>query len=181
MEEIGTYQRPATARRSRPAGPVPGEDTGAFASVKIGSRALDILRLLVERAGGLVSKEEIFAAVWPNTVIEDGNLTTPISSLRRILGHGSPERTCIQIVAGHGYRFVGRIQRSKTDPPVGKSLPRISLVVLPFANLSPILARNISRTPSPHATAGLQRAHLPAAGQAVIDVLQARRRPGSAD
>jgi TolB-like protein len=112
------------------------EDSGAFAPVKIGSRALDILRLLVERADDLVSKEEIFAATWPNTVVEDGNLTTQISTLRRTLGPNGTEQTCIQTVAGRGYRFVGRVQRSETNLTGPASPPRLSIVVLPFASLS---------------------------------------------
>lgn len=122
------------------------EDGGAFVPVKIGSRALDILRLLVERADDLVLKEEIFAAVWPNTVVEEGNLTTQISALRRALGRNDAEQTCIQTVAGRGYRLIASAMRPPADLHAGatatpktavRRLPRIALVVLPFASLSP--------------------------------------------
>jgi DNA-binding winged helix-turn-helix (wHTH) protein len=66
----------------------------------IGSRALDALGVLIEGDGDLVSKDEIRAAVWPGTVVEDNNLTVQISALRRILDHGLPEGSCIQTVAG---------------------------------------------------------------------------------
>jgi DNA-binding winged helix-turn-helix (wHTH) protein len=76
---------------------------GVLVPVAVGGRALDVLGVLVERHGELLSKEEIMAAVWPKTAVEDGNLTLQISALRRILGHG-----CIQTVARRGYRLPRR-------------------------------------------------------------------------
>src|SRR5438477_1346143 len=58
------------------------------APVLIGSRALGVLGVLVERAGDLISKDEIMSAVWPDTVVEAGNLTVQISALRRVLSDG---------------------------------------------------------------------------------------------
>jgi DNA-binding winged helix-turn-helix (wHTH) protein len=95
-----------------------------FAPVRLGSRGLDILRLLVERAGELVSKEEIIAAVWPKTVVEDGNLTTQISTLRRILSQAGTEGTYIQTVAGRGYCFVAPVTRG--------DLPLTTVAAPPF-------------------------------------------------
>ena len=65
-------------------------DGGAFVPVKIGSRALDIVRILIERAGDLVLKDEIITAVWPGMVVEDSNLTVQIAALRHILRRFSP-------------------------------------------------------------------------------------------
>ena len=62
-------------------------DSGAH--IQIGSRALGVLCVLVEHAGDLVPKDEIMKAVWPETVVEDANLTVHISTLRRILGFWS--------------------------------------------------------------------------------------------
>ena len=89
----------------------------AFEPVAIGSRALDILGVLIERAGGVVSKDEIVAAVWPTTVVEDSNLTVQISALRRVLDRGRANGSCIQTVPGRGYRFAARVTRCGTDPP----------------------------------------------------------------
>jgi len=61
------------------------DERGVFAPVAIGSRALDVLGVLVTADGDLVSKDEIMAAVWPGTVVEDNNLTVQISTLRRVL------------------------------------------------------------------------------------------------
>ena len=93
---------------------------GVFVPVTIGSRALDVLSVLVERYGRLVSKEEIMAAVWPGTVVADSNLPIQILALRRILDQGRMHGSCIQTVAGRGYRFVASVTNpdanSDSDP-----------------------------------------------------------------
>ena len=58
--------------------------------VRLGSRALEILAALVERPGELVSKDELTARVWPNTVVEESNLKVNVAALRRALGEGRP-------------------------------------------------------------------------------------------
>jgi DNA-binding winged helix-turn-helix (wHTH) protein len=63
-------------------------ETGAFVPLPVGSRALDVLSVLVERAGELVTKEEIMAAVWRRSVVENANLTVQIAALRRVPGTG---------------------------------------------------------------------------------------------
>ena len=83
------------------------------------------------RQGDLVSKEEIMQTVWPKTVVEDNNLTVQISALRRVLDQGRAEGSCIQTIIGHGYRFVGKV-----TPEGEGARPRLSIVVLPFTNLS---------------------------------------------
>src|SRR5438552_16640664 len=55
------------------------EEHGGVTPLKIGSRAEDVLRVLVERAGELVSKDEIITRVWPGLVVEESNLTVQIS------------------------------------------------------------------------------------------------------
>jgi len=113
------------------------DNTGAFVPIAIGSRALDILGVLIERAGEVVSKDEIVAAVWPETVVEDSNLTVQISKLRRVLDKGRSNGSCIQTVAGRGYRFVAPISLPASGAAAGTThpAPRLSIVVLPFANL----------------------------------------------
>jgi len=81
------------------------DDNGAFVPVAIGSRALDILGVLIERAGEIVSKDDLLAAVWPETVVDDSNLTVQIAALRRVLDQGRSNGSCIQTVSGRGYRF----------------------------------------------------------------------------
>jgi TolB-like protein len=104
---------------------------GGLVPVAMGSRALAVLDTLVAREGHLVPKDEIMHAVWPETVVEDNNLTVQISALRRVLDQGRAGGSCIQTIARRGYRFLGRLARDGGDPR-----PRLSIVVLPFANLS---------------------------------------------
>jgi DNA-binding winged helix-turn-helix (wHTH) protein len=118
---------------------------GAETPVEIGSRALDILGVLVARAGDAVSKDEIVAAVWPGRVVEDSNLTVQISALRRVLDQERPNGSCIQTVPGRGYRFIGAVGRRGSQLAADAAMvsaggsalaPRLSIVVLPFINLS---------------------------------------------
>ena len=73
--------------------------------VRIGSRALDILTLLVERAGALVSKAEIESYVWPDTFVHESNLKVHVAALRKVLREGSDDPRCILNVPGRGYCF----------------------------------------------------------------------------
>ncbi|MCV2359733.1 cyclic nucleotide-binding domain-containing protein [Paucibacter sp. TC2R-5] len=68
--------------------------------VALGARALDLLQLLLERPGGLVTKGEMLDRVWPGLVVEENNISVQIATLRRALG-----RELIRTVAGHGYRI----------------------------------------------------------------------------
>src|SRR5271165_3802979 len=87
------------------------DDHGAFAPVTIGSRALDLLAVLIERRGDAVSKEEIMAAVWPKMAVEEANLFVQISALRAILDREQSGQSCIQTVTGRGYRFIAPVKR----------------------------------------------------------------------
>ena len=87
------------------------DQAGTATPVSISSRALDLLSLLVERQGQLVSKDAIMEAVWPGMVVEEGNLTVQISALRRILDENREEGSCIQTVPGRGYRFIAPVTR----------------------------------------------------------------------
>ena len=115
---------------------------GVFVPISIGLRTLDILVVLVERSGSLVTKEEIMAAVWGRTVVENANLTVQISALRRKLDHRrSEEGSCIQTVAARGYRIlptvtIGKPALRPERSGGSRSVPPLSIVVLPFANLS---------------------------------------------
>jgi DNA-binding winged helix-turn-helix (wHTH) protein len=104
---------------------------GAFVPIAIGGRALEVLDVLVERAGDLVLRDELMAAIWPATAVEDTNLNMQIAALRRVLDEGRANGSCIQTIPGRGYRFVSRVK-----PEDGGARRRLSIVVLPFANLS---------------------------------------------
>jgi adenylate cyclase len=124
------------------------DENGAWRPMAIGSRALDVLTVLADRQGTLLSKEEIMAVAWPNTVVEDNNLAVQISALRRIFDRGRTDFSCIQTVPGRGYRFVTAVMRigaearsdvrttRRSSDGDERSRPRLSIVVLPFTNLS---------------------------------------------
>jgi len=79
--------------------------------VHLGGRALDILIALVERAGDLVSKDELMARVWPNTFVVQANLTVHVSALRRALRDGIGGSRYFVNVANRGYYFVAPVFR----------------------------------------------------------------------
>jgi len=83
--------------------------------VCLGSRALEILIALVERAGELVSKEELMARVWPNVFVEPANLTVHMSALRRTLRDGRDGNRFIINIPGRGYSFVTSVKVSRHD------------------------------------------------------------------
>jgi DNA-binding winged helix-turn-helix (wHTH) protein len=77
--------------------------------VRIGGRAFDLLTLLVERAGELVSKQELISRAWPDTFIDEGNLKVNIAGLRRALGECPAAPRFIATVVGRGYRFIAPV------------------------------------------------------------------------
>jgi TolB-like protein len=92
--------------------------------VSVGTRALDLLVLLVERQGNVVTRDEAMAAVWPDTVVEEANLAVQISALRRALDPAEVETSCIQTVPGRGYRFVTPITRHVASAWASSSIAR---------------------------------------------------------
>ena len=75
----------------------------------LGSRALEILIVLLERPGELVSKQELIARVWPDVFVEPANLTVHISALRRTLRDGRDGNRFIINIPGRGYSFVAPV------------------------------------------------------------------------
>jgi adenylate cyclase len=121
------------------------DEQGVFAPLAIGRRAVDILGVLIERPGELVLRDEILEVVWHGRAVEDSNLNVQIAALRRILDRDREQDSCIQTIPGRGYRFVGALVQDETtarsiiDALEQRSMhtpPRLSIVVLPFINLS---------------------------------------------
>jgi DNA-binding winged helix-turn-helix (wHTH) protein/tetratricopeptide (TPR) repeat protein len=78
--------------------------------VRLSPKAFEILFLLVERQGALVAKGELLESVWPDTFVEENNLTQYISTLRKVLGEGEGDGEYIQTVPKLGYRFVSPVR-----------------------------------------------------------------------
>lgn len=128
-----TSDLPERTRRSFTFGPftlVPGRQLllRGDAQVRIGGRALDILTTLVEHAGVLVSKRELMERVWPETVVDEGNLKVNVAALRRALGDGGPDDArYIATVTGRGYQFIAPVTaRASADvmPASAAATPR---------------------------------------------------------
>jgi len=84
-------------------------------ALRIGTRAFDILELLVRHQGHLVTKEQILEQVWPDTVVEENNLQVHISALRKALGS---DRDLIRTVPGRGYLLLaGECSGGDGTPP----------------------------------------------------------------
>src|SRR5215813_14248724 len=98
------------------------------ATVKLGSRALDLLIALAERAGEVVSHEELTARVWPDTVVEESGLRVNITALRKALRDGKQGARYIANVPGRGYSLVAQVARPR--PSAGPA-PRPSPSNLP--------------------------------------------------
>ena len=81
-------------------------------ALPLGSRALDVLRALVERRGELVSKEALLECAWPGLIVEEANIHVQISQLRKVFGAHA-----IATVAGLGYRMALPIEPVGAAPP----------------------------------------------------------------
>ena len=90
--------------------------------VRLGSRALEILATLVERAGDLVTKDELTARVWSGIHVEEGNLRVHVAAVRRALGDGQAGSCYLANVPGRGYRFVAPVVLTE-GPTGGASRP----------------------------------------------------------
>lgn len=85
--------------------------------LRLGRRAVEILLILLEQAGNVVSKQELIARVWPKSVVEDGNLRVHMAALRKALGDGQAGQRYIVTVAQRGYSFVAPLSIEPMTPP----------------------------------------------------------------
>jgi len=85
--------------------------------VDIGSRAFDLLTLLVQSRGSIVAKDRIVSTVWPTTTVEESNLRLQVTAVRRVLGE---DRDLIKTVPGRGYLFVAEQLEYITRLPAAK-------------------------------------------------------------
>ena len=108
---------------------------GPDGPVDLSARAFDLLCVLLDHAGDVVSKDAIFEAVWPGVVVEENTLQVHVSALRKAL-----DSSMIVTVHGRGYKYAGppptevSHEPAKSPPPPSDRKPVI--VVLPFENLS---------------------------------------------
>ena len=109
--------------------------------VHLGSRALDILAALTERAGETVTKEQLIARAWPDMVVDEGALRVHVAALRRALRDGRGGNRFITNIPGRGYSFVAPVRRE----PGRETAVRLNPQAL-GNNLPAQLTRVIGRT-----------------------------------
>lgn len=110
--------------------------------IRLGSRALDLLRVLALAKGELVTKNELMAQVWPGSIVCENNIQVQVASLRRTLGDDAAAGPHILTVPGRGYRLAGlgslrtpAITGETTESqPSPSDMP--SIAVLPFLNMT---------------------------------------------
>ncbi len=84
-------------------------------AVPLTPKVFDVLRLLVENSGHMLEKDELMKAVWPDSFVEEGNLTRNISTLRAVLGDHDEDHQYIETVPKRGYRFVAEVTEFDED------------------------------------------------------------------
>ncbi len=110
--------------------------------VLLGSRALDILIALVERAGVVLTRQELISRVWPDVTVEEANLRVNIAGLRKALGDGRDGARYVVNVPGRGYCFIAPVTRSTAK----RSLPPDETAAThPQRNLPARLTRIVGR------------------------------------
>ncbi|HEY1745507.1 MAG TPA: winged helix-turn-helix domain-containing protein [Xanthobacteraceae bacterium] len=110
--------------------------------VQLGSRALDILCVLADANGEIVSKDELMNRVWAGVIVDENNIQVHVSALRKVLDDGKSSETYVMTVPGRGYRLVGlealgpgaNVMPENSPPPARSTNPLIA--VLPFQNMS---------------------------------------------
>ena len=103
--------------------------------VPLPPKVAELLVALVQAAGTVITREQLQRLLWPDTVVEEGSLTSNISMLRKTLGRTPDGQEFIETLPKRGYRFVAPVALGEVRAPEG-GVDRVMLVVLPFENLT---------------------------------------------
>jgi serine/threonine-protein kinase len=106
------------------------------AAIGLTPKGYETLAYLVSHSGAVVEKEQMIRAIWPDTAVEENNLTQNISLLRRVLGEGRSDHRFIVTVPGRGYQFVAPVSVVSRVSGGPGSAEDLSIAVLPFMNNS---------------------------------------------
>src|SRR5262245_4995962 len=92
----------------------------AGSPIALTDKVFDLRWLLVQNRGHALTKAELMQALWPDTVVEENNLTVNMSTLRKALGESGGQRRYIETLARRGYRFVADVRESALEalPPI---------------------------------------------------------------
>jgi TolB-like protein/DNA-binding winged helix-turn-helix (wHTH) protein/Flp pilus assembly protein TadD len=102
--------------------------------ISVPPKGMDILIFLVQHRGEVVTKDNLIQNVWPNTFVEEANLSQNVFLLRKALGEKAQENRYIATVPGRGYRFVASVQEmdSEAGASAEKEVPGINPVLEPL-------------------------------------------------
>src|SRR5688572_4501967 len=100
--------------------------------VPLRPKVFDILLMLVQNNGHILTKDDVMNHVWAGTAVEEGNISRTISTLRNALGERPHEHRYIETIPWHGYRFVANVKEIRAED-FGKRID--SIAVLPFVNV----------------------------------------------
>jgi DNA-binding winged helix-turn-helix (wHTH) protein len=93
------------------------------APLQLEPKVFDLLVLLLEQRGRLVEKETLMQQIWPNTFVEESNLTRNISTLRRVLESVGTAQQFIETIPKHGYRFIAEVKEIRTETAPEQASP----------------------------------------------------------
>lgn len=101
-------------------------------------KSFDLLRLMVERRGRLLERNELIRELWPDTIVEEANLTFQVSTLRKALGEDGSK--WIETVPKHGYRFTAPVRevREATAAPEAAEVREAAPLAAPAPRPRPI-------------------------------------------
>src|SRR5262249_13937725 len=124
--------------------------------VPLTPKVFDILVTLVEHGGQVVAKDDLMKRVWPNTFVEEGNLTQNISLLRKALGESPGGGQFIATVPRRGYRFVADTNQSWGDGSEA-DIPATRIESTPVVSIRNTTSQSarVKRTPFYALAAGL--------------------------
>ncbi len=105
-------------------------------TVRLEPKVMGVLLCLAGHPGETVSKEQLFQAVWPNTVVTEDALKRCIAELRRAFNDDARQPSIIETISKRGYRLIAPVVVPITSTTVAENAVSDSIVVLPFINIS---------------------------------------------
>jgi TolB-like protein/Tfp pilus assembly protein PilF len=106
------------------------------APVALEPQVFDLLVYLVQNRDRVVTKDDLIQAVWRGRIVSESALTSRITAVRKAIGDDGGAQRLIRTVPRKGIRFIGEAREAAEAAPVSPPAPRLSIVVLPFENLS---------------------------------------------
>ena len=132
-------------------------------AIPLKPKVVETLLVLVENSGRVLEKDELIQILWPETFVEEANLTQNIYVLRKALSDGADSETYIETIPRRGYRFAGKVKRVVSDESVARMrtpgsrkwlwIGGFSVAVIAMASLYRFV---LTRSNTPPANAGIK-------------------------